>query len=174
MSVSLGLRLSMACFALLSAAGIGSAQVKVGVVDLQKAVLSAAEIKKASDAMGAKFRPRQAQLETLQKEIAAIQQNLNVNGDKLTAEAVADLNAQGTKKGREAQRLNEDLQGDVERERNEVLSRSTQKMQDIIKKVAEEKALDMVVDVSNTLFFKSTLEITNDVLAAYDKAYPAK
>lgn len=174
MSVRLGLRLPMACFALLSIAGIGSAQTKVGVVDLQKAVLSAAEIKKASAEMEAKYRPRQAEIEKLQKEIADIQQNLQVNGNKLTADAVADLTAQGQRKQRDLQRMNEDLQGDVDRERNDILSRSTQKMQDIIKKVADEKALDMVVDANNTLFFKSTMDITTDVLAAYDKAYPAK
>jgi hypothetical protein len=32
----------------------------------------------------------------------------------------------------------------------------------------------MVVDISNTVYFKPALEITNDAIAAYDKAYPAK
>ena len=38
----------------------------------------------------------------------------------------------------------------------------------------EEKGFDVVVDASNTVFFKPALEITADALAAYDKAYPAK
>jgi hypothetical protein len=32
----------------------------------------------------------------------------------------------------------------------------------------------MVVDVSNTIYFKPALEITNDAIAAYNQAYPAK
>jgi outer membrane protein len=150
------------------------AQVKIGTVDLQGAVLGSAEIKKASAEMEAKFKPRQAAIEKLSKELQDIEQKLKAGGATLTEQAAADLNAQGTRKQRDAQRLTEDLQADVNAERQEVLGRSTQKMQDIIKKVAEEKSLDMVVDLNNTLFSKPTLDITKDVLAAYDKAYPPK
>ena len=47
-------------------------------------------------------------------------------------------------------------------------------MQEVVKKVAEEKGYDIVVDVSQTLYFKPALDITPDALAAYNKAYPAK
>jgi outer membrane protein len=45
---------------------------------------------------------------------------------------------------------------------------------DVVKKLAEEKGYDVVVDVSQTLYFKPALDITPDALAAYNKAYPAK
>ena len=47
-------------------------------------------------------------------------------------------------------------------------------MTDVVKKLAEEKGLDLVVDTSSALYFKPALDITNDAIAAYDKAYPAK
>ena len=47
-------------------------------------------------------------------------------------------------------------------------------MNDVIKKIAEEKGFDVVFDVTNTLFSKPALDITADVTAAYDKAHPAK
>jgi outer membrane protein len=47
-------------------------------------------------------------------------------------------------------------------------------MQEIVKKLAEEKGYDVVVDTQVTIFFKPALEITSDALAAYNKAYPAK
>ncbi len=48
-------------------------------------------------------------------------------------------------------------------------------MQEVIKKLAEEKGgYDLVVDVSQALYFKPALEITTEALAAYNKAYPAK
>jgi len=62
----------------------------------------------------------------------------------------------------------------VDRERNDVLGKSTQKMQEVVKKLAEEKGYDLVVDVSNAVYFKPALEITAEALAAYNKAYPAK
>jgi outer membrane protein len=47
-------------------------------------------------------------------------------------------------------------------------------MQAVVKKVAEGKGIDIVVDISNTVYFKPELEITTESIAAYDKEYPAK
>ena len=180
MLVRPALKLHLASFGLLALAMTGFAQApaatasKLGVVNLQRAVLESEEIKKASAAMEAKYKPRQAEIEKFQKEIEGISQQLQTNAGKLTPQAEADLNARGQKRQRDVQRLSEDLQGDVDRERQEILSRSTQKMQEVIRKLAEERGLDVVVDISNTIYFKPALEITNDALAAYNKAYPAK
>jgi outer membrane protein len=166
--------LSLACLALFAAGRTGLAQTKVAVVDLQKAVLDSAEIKKASADMEAKYRPRQAALEKLQKEIQGLQQRLQTEGDKLTPGAVSDLTAQGQQKQRDAQRMTEDLQADVNAERQYVLTRSTQKMQAVIRKLAEEKGFDLVVDAANTLFFKPAMDLTADALAAFNQANPVK
>ena len=174
MSVRFGLRLFVACLALVTLHQIASAQAKVAVINLQKAVLDSAEIQKASKDLTAKFQPRQQELEKLQNEIQVIQQQLQTNQGKLNPQAEADLNAQGSRKQRDLQRKGEDLQAEVDRERNEILGKSTQKMGEVVKKLAEEKGYDLVVDISNTIYFKPALEITNDALAAFNKAYPVK
>jgi len=173
MSFRLALRPLMVCSALFVFGHVAAAQSKVAVINLQKAVLESAEIKAASAAMEARYKPRVTQIETLDKEIAAISQNLQSNAGKLTAQAEADLNAQGTKKQRDAQRLRDDLQADVDRDRNEILQRSAGKMGDVLKKLAEEKGYDIVVDAPYAPYFKASMEITTDLIAAYDKAYPA-
>jgi outer membrane protein len=175
----MGLRLVSASFALLTLGQVMLAQTaaapaKVAIINLQRAVLESAEIKKASAEMEAKFKPRSQQLEQLQADLARIQQQLQSTTIKLTAQQEADLQTSGARKQREAQRLQEDLQADVDRERNEILSKSSMKMSAVVKKLAEEKGYDMVVDVSNTIYFKPALEITNDAIAAYNQAYPAK
>jgi outer membrane protein len=81
---------------------------------------------------------------------------------------------QGQRKQRDLQRLQDDLQADAQSYRNDILSKSSQKMTDVVKKLAEDKGLDLVVDSSSALYFKPALEITADAIAAYDKAYPAK
>lgn len=154
--------------------GLAAAQSKVGIINLQRAVLETAEIKKASAELEAKYRPRQQSMEKLQKDLENIQQQLQTMGDKLTQAAQVDLQTQGQRKQRELQRLDEDLRADVDRERNEILGRSTQKMQEVVKKLSEEKGLDVVIDVTTTIFFKPVLEVTTDAIAAYDKAHPVK
>lgn len=168
------IRLFVASCALLAAASAGSAQTKIAIINLQRAVLESAEIKKASAELEAKYKPRQQAIEKLQREIQALQQNLQTNAGKLTPQAEADITAQGQRKQRELTRMTEDLQADVERERNEILGRSSQRMQEVVKKLAEEKGIDIVTDISNTVYFKPALEITTESIAAYDKAHPAK
>jgi len=168
------LRLFSVCVGLFLVASLSSAQTKLAVINLQRAVLESAEIQKASAALEAKYKPRQQDMEKVQKDLQNIQQQLQANQGKFTPQAEADLVAQGQRKQRELQRMTDDLQADVDRERNEILGKSTQRMQEVVKKLAEEKGYDVVVDISNTIYYKPALEITSDALAAYNKAYPAK
>ena len=174
MSFRMALKPLMVSSALFVFVQMAAAQAKVAVISLQKAVLESAEIKAASAAMEARYKPRVTQVEQLDKEIAAISQNLQTNAGKLTQQAESELNAQGTRKQRDVQRLRDDLQADVERDRNEILQKAALKMTDVLKKLAEEKGYDLVVDISNTIYFKPALEITSDALAAFNKAYPVK
>jgi outer membrane protein len=174
MRLRTGLRVIAAVVALCAGGGLASAQAKIAVINLQQAVLGSAEIKKASTELEAKYKPRANQIDQLQKEIANISQQLQNGSGKLSPQAEADLNAQGQRKQRDLQRLQEDLQADVDRERNEILSKSTQKMVEVVKKIAEEKGYDAVVDATNIVYFKPAMEITTDAIAAYDKTYPAK
>ena len=175
MNLRIGFGPLMVCSALLGVAQMASAQPKITVINLQRAVLESAEIKKADADMQARYKPRTAAIEKLQKDIADIAQQLQTNAGKYTQQAEADLTAQAQKKQRDLQRLQEDLQADGEREQNEILQKIGVKMSEIVKKIAEEKGYDLVVEISagTTAYFKPAMEITNDAIAAYDKAYPA-
>ena len=83
------------------------------------------------------------------------------------------MNAQGQRKQRDVQRLRDDLQADVDRDRNDILQKSAVKMTDVLRKLAEEKGYDIVVDAPYAPYFKAALDITPDLIAAFDKAYPA-
>jgi len=174
MFVRSGLRPLLACSALFVFAGLAPAQTKVGIISLQRAVFESAEIKKADAQMQATFKPRQDRIEALQKEIAALAQQLQSSNGKLSPQSEADLQTQGQRKQRDLQRLSDDLNADSTAYRNEVLSKSSDKMQAVVKKLAEEKGLDLVIDASTALYFKDAMDITKDAIAAYDKAYPAK
>jgi outer membrane protein len=162
------------CMLILAAAtmGVARAQLKVAIINSQKALLETEDIKKAQAEMEAKFKPRQDQMTKLEKELQDIQAQLQ--SGKLNQLGEQDLTGQGQKKQRDLQRIQQDLQEDVDRERNDILQRAGTRMQEVVKKLADEKGLDLVVDSANTLFFKPSLEITADAVAAYNKTYPVK
>jgi outer membrane protein len=161
-------------FAVLALASIGtaSAQVKIGVINTQKALLDTEEIKKDQLEMEAKFKPRQDAMVKTQKELEDIQTQLN--SGKLNENGTQEMQTEGARKQRELQRMQQDLQDDVQSARTDILQRAGSRMQEVVKKLAEEKGLDIVVDSSNTVFYKPAFDITADATAAYNKTFPPK
>lgn len=166
----LAIRAGLLCLALAPLATIASAQLKVAVVNVQQAMLDSDELKKASADLEKKYKPRQDELQKLQNDLQLIQNQ--IQSGKLNQQAIADLQAQGQRKQRDAQRISDDLQSDFDHDRQDVLSQAAKRMQEVVKKIAEQEGYDIVVDVSQTLYFKPTLDLTSKALAAYNKAYP--
>lgn len=163
-------KLLLAAVLALAGMGAANAQVKIGVINTQKALLETEEIKKDQAEMAAKYKPRQDQMIKLQKELEDIQ--VQLNSGKLNELGTQEMQTEGQRKQRELQRMQQDLQEDVERERTDILQKAGTRMQEVVKKLADEKGFDIVVDSTNTVFFKSPLEITAEATAAYNKAYP--
>jgi len=145
---------------------------KVAIINAQKAVADTQEIKKAQVTLEAKYRPRSQAIQTLQQQLQSIQQQLNTPNNP--PEKEAQLRADGTQKQKQLQRLSEDMQSDVNAERQDILGRAGRQMAEVVKQLAESRGLDVVIDITNTIYFKPALDITVDATAAYDKAYPAK
>ena len=168
---SMAIRAGLLCLVLAPLATVASAQLKVAVVNVQKAMLDSDELKKISADMENKYKPKQDELTKLQNDLQSIQQQLQSN--KLSAQAQQDLTLQGQRKQRDAQRLSDDLQQELDAERQDILGKAAKKMQDVIRKLAEAGGYDLIVDVSQALYFKPAMDITDQALAAYNKAYPA-
>src|SRR5438270_8293848 len=157
-------KLAIVFLAAIAAAGVAPAQIKVAIINSQKALLDTEEIKKAQKDMEGRFKSRQDQMAKLEKDLQDIQTQLQ--SGKLNQVGEQELNATGQRKQRDLQRLQQDLQEDVDRERNDILQRAGTRMQEVVKKLADEKGLDLVIDSANTIFFKPTFDITPEAVAA--------
>jgi outer membrane protein len=156
----------------LAAAGSGAAQTKIGIVNLQRAIAETAEIKKAIVDVTTKYRPRQDEIAKLQADLQNLQQQ--IGSGKLSPAAEQQARSEGQFKQRQLQRKDQDLRDDVDRERNDIVSHAGQRMPQVIQKIADERGLDVVIDSSNTVFYKAGLDLTDVAVAGYDKAYPVK
>jgi len=145
---------------------------RIAIINAQKAVADTQEIKKAQAELQAKYGPRQQEIANLQQQLETLQTQLN--SDNQTPEKLAQLRADFAEKQKKLQRMQEDLQSDVNDDRQQILGRAGRQMTEIIKKIAEARGIDVVIDTSNTLYFKPSLDITAEATAEYDKAYPAK
>ncbi len=149
-------RLMLAAASVVLFSGIAAAQTKIGVINMQDAILNTAEIKQASLDLSAKYKPRQTEMDAIRKDLESIQQQLQAGQGKLSPMAESDLNATAQRKQRDLRNLGQDLQEEADRDRTEVLGKCGQRMQAIVRKLAEEHGLDVVADVSTLVYFRGS------------------
>lgn len=162
------------CAAALASTSLAQAQAKIGVVNFQKAMLETAEAKKAQNDLVAEFKPRTDELDKVNRELSDDTTQLQNSQGKLSPQGEAELTAKAQREQRQAERLNQDLQDDLQKKRDEITQRLGSRAVEIVRKVMTEKGLDMIVDSSALVSFKEALDITAEVTTAYDKAYPVQ
>ena len=160
------------CSAALASTSVARAQAKIAVVNFQQAIQDTQELKKAQNDLVAKFKPRQDELDKTNQDLNDLQTMLQNSQGKLSLAKEADLQAQAQRKQREAERMSQDLQDDLQKERDTTIQRMGSRMTEVVKKLMDEKGLDAIFDVSGIVAFKNALNLTADATAAYDKAYP--
>src|SRR5580700_7570915 len=160
------------------ACGVASAQttLKIGVIDMQKALLSTKDGEKAVAEMKAKFAPKQQEFQKREAELGAKQEQYRKTENTISDEAKAALARDIDAATKNLQRDTDDARQDVEQEQQRVLNELGQKMMQVLQKYSSDKQLTMVFDVSgqpnNILYASSTIEITRDIIAMYDAAPP--
>ena len=161
-----------------SAAPAAAAPSKVGVINIRGAIGNTAEGKQASAELQSQFAPRQTELENLNKQINDLRQRLSACEGKCSQDEIGRLTQQGQKATQRFDRLNNELQEDVNSAQGEVIDRIGRKMVDVLDRYARENGYTMVLDSSaqNTpiLYASTQVDVTQDIVRLYDAAYPVK
>lgn len=161
-----------------SSSGASAAPSKVGVINIRGAIGNTAEGKQASAELQSQFAPRQTELENLNKQINDLRQRITACEGKCSQDEVARLTQQGQKATQKFDRLNNELQEDVNSAQGEVIDRIGRKMVDVLDRYSRENGYTMVLDSSaqNTpiLYASTQIDVTQEIVRLYDAAYPVK
>ncbi len=153
------------------------AQTKVGIIHVQNAIISTKDGQKIAGELQARFDPRRKEIEKRQTEIQALRDQLNRGSNTMSDEAKQTLIREIDQKSRSANRASEDAQADFEQDRDRVLQELGQRMMVVIDKYARDNGYALIVDVSSpqtpVLYASNTIDITNDIVALYDKNAPS-
>ncbi len=161
-----------------SASAPSSSLGKVGVINIRGAIGNTSEGKQASAELQSQFAPRQTELENLNKQINDLRQRLAACEGKCSQDEIGRLTQQGQKATQRFDRLNNELQEDLNSAQGEVIDRIGRKMVDVLDRYARENGYTMVLDSSaqNTpiLYASTQIDVTQDIVRLYDSAYPVK
>ena len=155
------------------AALIGPA--RLAWLNLEQAILNCEEGKKEFAEVQNFVDKKNAELEALRKESDSLKNQLSVQGAKLTDEARTDLEEQIEAKDTVLQRFQQDTQKEIDSRRVRTTNYVGRKMLPVIEKISKEKGLSAVVyyNPSRDAWVDPSLNITDEVVGAYNKAYPA-
>ncbi len=168
--------------AALTAALIAPAQTpptptKVGIINIQGAIVSTRDGQKAAAELQARFDPRSKELEKKRSEIAALQQELSKGSNTMAEERRLQLTRDIDYKTKSLNRDSEDAQGEFEQEQGKLLNDLGQKVMAVIDKYARDNGFVLILDVSSqqtpVIYASSTIDITKEIIELYDKNSPS-
>ncbi|MCS6951276.1 MAG: OmpH family outer membrane protein [Bryobacterales bacterium] len=163
----------------MGAQGPGSQTVptKVGIINIQQAILSTRDGQKAANDLQQRYEPKRKELEQKQNEINALREQLNRGSNTMSEEARQALMRQIDQKTRALNRDTEDAQADFEQDQNRILQELGQRMMVVIGKYARDNGYALILDVSSpqtpVLYAANGIDITSDIVALYDKNTPS-
>jgi outer membrane protein len=145
--------------------------VKVGVIDIQMAILATNEGQRDFNALSAKFDPKRNEVQNLSKQVDALQKQLDGPG---TDEAKSTAAKQLDTAKKNLQRTYEDAQSDFESQKNDILKNLGGKVYSTLDKYAKEHGYGLILDVSGqqspVLWAAESTNITKAVVDAYNAA----
>lgn len=164
----------------LAAATLAQAQpapTKVGIIQIQQAILSTKDGQKALADLQGRFGPKKAELEKKQNAIAQMQQQLRSGSATLSEDAKNKLVRDIDQNTKSLNRETEDAQAEVEQAENKIMQDLGQRIMAVINKYARDNGYALILDVSNpqtpVVFAADTIEITKEIVDLYDKNAPA-
>jgi outer membrane protein len=162
---------------LAAAAGAQTAQpAKTAILQVQNGILSTAEGHQAFAALESKFAARKAELEKKQNEIATLQEQLRKGSATMSEDSQRKLAREIDRKTKTFTYEGESTQTDYEQEQADTAQMLAQKFRAVVDKYARDHGFGLVLDVSNpqtpAFWWANAMDITNEVVRAYDAAYP--
>jgi outer membrane protein len=128
--------------------GIGFAQCKIVVVDMQEAVTGSKEGIEKAKLFDAKVADWQKKLKVIQDDLDAAQNKLKTQQSLASQTIIAELNKTIRDKGDELRRSSEDAQKDVDDYREHLLGPVMEVAEKAMNEVANEKGYSIVYDLS--------------------------
>jgi outer membrane protein len=150
------------------------AQGKIGIININQAIASTGEGKKAITDLQKKYQPRQQELERLQKEMQGIQDQLSKQTPALSDEDQRRLTRDLEDKQKLFKRSTDDAQSDFNADRDEAVRRIGQKMVRIINDYAQQNGFTLVMDGAQVPIYYAAKDtvITDEIIKRYDAANP--
>lgn len=149
---------------------------KVAVINMQEALVSTSDGKKAVADLRAKYGPRDQEFQKRSQDLQNMQEQYRKTQATLSDDAKAKMERDIDARTKGLQRDTDDAKQDMDADQQRVLQDLGGKIMQVVTRYATDNQYAMVFDVSgqpnNILFASNAVDITRDIISLYDKAAP--
>lgn len=149
------------------------AQVKVGVINIQKVITSIGEGKNVMSTLEKSFKSKQKEIKAEEEAIKKLQQDYQKQSSLLSDKAKANKENEIRQKIAQLQQKTADYQKNIQNQERELKQPILEKLKPVIDQVSQSKDVAMTFEASSSpvVYAQNQVDITNDVIKAYDKKH---
>ena len=155
----------------------GMAPTKIGIIEIQNALVSTKDGQKAMVEFQTKLEPRKKELEKKAADIRELQDKLQRGGAAMAEAAKQDLTRQIDQKTKLYNRDMQDAQDEADQEQRKIIDELSQKLTPVIDKFAQTNGYAVILDVSSpqtpVMYASASVNITKDIIELYDRTVPS-
>ncbi len=147
-----------------------AADVKIGYVDLQKALNTSEAGKAAKDRITKKVKEYEGTIDSRQKELKKLKDDLEKQGMLLSEEARGAKERDYQQKVKEFQRFTKDIQEELQQKDADFTKQILEELFKVIKEVGEKEGYTLILEQSESsiLYADEKVNLTDKVIKSFD------
>ena len=158
-----------AVLALFTVAPAASAQMRVAVVDTQRAVMETEDGLRLQATLKKLFDSRQRELDKKQEDLQKEREDIEKQREVLSKAALAKRIDKWQREMAQLQTVFVDYNKELQKKQNELTQPIFQKAMGIIRRLATQEGFDVVVDKQAVPYVRSDLDVTDRVITLYNQ-----
>ncbi len=153
---------------------VASAQVKIGFIDVQRAISESAAGKRAKDKFQAQVKKAEADLLKEKNELERLKAELDKKGPLLKDDERRNLEGDLQRRYVTYQRSMSDQQQDLRQKESEMTSDILKELEKIVNEVGKAEKFTLILERSQVLYSDQGIDITNKVIDVFNSRVQKK
>ena len=146
--------------------------VKIGFVDIQKAITETKEFKKSQMKFRVEIQKEKGIIEARKKKVESMLIELNKQANVLNPSLKKKKEESFLREKKDFERYVQDREEEFASKEKVALDKISKKMLKVLKQLGKQKQLTMVIEKKAVFYSDSTLELTSLATKTYNKLYP--
>lgn len=161
----------MVLMSILAISAIGSAQAKIGLIDLAVIIDESKAGQQGTAILQAVVAERQQVVSEMEAELIALEEALSDSTltDAERAEKLAALEEAAAQFSQTVELFEAEIEQLIQSLRSQVIS----DILFVVQLVAEQSEFDLIIDVDDAYYYRSAIDLTNEVIREYDDLWEA-